>query len=119
MKRLILAIGLLVILYILGTFLYAQLGLYVQNASLILGGINVAKLDKSIRDHFNTSILYGNDALDHRATINIKPAYINTDAKKDDLEFLIRKNRNGAVGEVELYFQANIMKFMEVSARQD
>lgn len=31
----------------------------------------------------------------------------------------IRKNRNGAVGEVELYFQANIMKFMEVSARQD
>ena len=26
----------------------------------------------------------------------------------------IRKNRNGEVGEVELYFKADIMKFMEV-----
>ena len=39
--------------------------------------------------------------------------------RKWSTDVCIRKNRNGAVGEVELYFQANIMKFMEVSARQD
>lgn len=31
----------------------------------------------------------------------------------------IRKNRNGAVGEVELFFQANIMKFTEISEKRD
>ncbi len=33
--------------------------------------------------------------------------------KKGATDVCVRKNRNGAVGEVELHFEANIMKFVE------
>jgi replicative DNA helicase len=39
--------------------------------------------------------------------------------RKGATDVCIRKNRNGAVGEVELFFQANIMKFMEVADKKD
>lgn len=39
--------------------------------------------------------------------------------RKGATDVCIRKNRNGAVGEVELYFQANIMKFTEISEKRD
>jgi replicative DNA helicase len=39
--------------------------------------------------------------------------------RKGATDVCIRKNRNGAVGEVELFFQADIMKFMEVPNKKD
>jgi replicative DNA helicase len=39
--------------------------------------------------------------------------------RKGATDVCIRKNRNGAVWEVELFFQANIMKFMEVGEKRD
>ncbi len=39
--------------------------------------------------------------------------------RKGATDVCIRKNRNGAVGEVELHFQANIMKFMDVHTDSD
>jgi len=39
--------------------------------------------------------------------------------RKGATDVCIRKNRNGAVGEVELFFQANIMKFSEISEKRD
>jgi len=39
--------------------------------------------------------------------------------KKWSTDVCIRKNRNGEVGEIELYFKANIMKFMEVWEKTD
>jgi replicative DNA helicase len=39
--------------------------------------------------------------------------------RKGATDVCIRKNRNGAVWEVELFFQANIMKFMEVGEHRD
>ncbi len=39
--------------------------------------------------------------------------------KKGSTDVCVRKNRNWEVGEIELYFKANIMKFMEVWEKTD
>jgi replicative DNA helicase len=39
--------------------------------------------------------------------------------KKWSTDVCIRKNRNGAVGEIELMFRKEIMKFTEVAGKTD
>ena len=83
MKRLLLILVLVAIIYVLGVLTYEEIGVYRNNASLILSGIDKSKIIKTVKNHFNETILTDGNSLDDSADIILRLEYINDDTLKD------------------------------------
>jgi hypothetical protein len=83
MKRLIIVILLVGLIYVAGTMVFSEIKTYMQNASLILSGTNTETMRTTVLDHYNTHILKGKSTLPQDVPITLVTEHINTDGILD------------------------------------
>lgn len=83
MKRLLIAILLIAVIYVLGQMVLREANVYLNNASLALSGINKDQLQNTIRKHFNTRVLQNGVRVGEDAKFDIRLEYLNSDTEKD------------------------------------
>ncbi len=83
MKRLIITLILVGIVYVLVQMVISSVKTYTNNASVILSGIDTKAMYTTIRSYYNTEIFHNEKVLTNDAKIDITSAYINTDGNLD------------------------------------
>lgn len=98
MKRIIVALVLILVIYVLGTLVSKQISTFINQASLNMRGMNVTELNKQIRAHVNEHILENNITLDTDAQFELQTTYINTDNGKDVIARIVAPQTCGTGG---------------------
>lgn len=83
MKRLLLTLVLLGIIYVLGQMVVSGITTYTQGASLILSGMSKDAIHDIVRTHYNEHILTHGISLPEDATIILTPTHLNSDHELD------------------------------------
>lgn len=102
MRRILVALGLILLIYILGSYIVDELKSYVENASLLITGVSVRETKTMIKDHASGHILAGADLSD--ADIDIVTAYIDADTKKDIIATIASDSTCGSGGCITFIF---------------
>ncbi len=87
MKRLLLVIILIGVIYVLGLMVVSGIKTYTQGASLILSGMSKDAIHDVVRAHYNEHILTDGTALPEDAAFVLTPVHLNSDR---DLDLIAR-----------------------------
>jgi len=107
MRRLLITIILVGVVYVLGTLVVKQIQIYTHDASLIMSGANSRELQSIILDYFNTAILHNGQTLDPDTVITTRIEYINTDSRKDIIATIDSPATCGSGGCIATIFLQN------------
>lgn len=83
MKRLLIALVLIGVLYILGQMVVSGIKTYTQGASLVLSGLSAKDIQSTVREYYNKKVLSDGKILSDDTDIQITPAYVNNDRELD------------------------------------
>ncbi len=108
MKRLIIAIILMLVIYVLGTQVADQIKIYIQHASLMLAGVDSERTRDAVRTHFNAVV--GGTPIPEDAHISIKPVAINLDDTTDIIATIESPRTCGSGGCLTAIFLQNANK---------
>lgn len=95
MKRFIIAVILVGIIYVVGTLVIKEIGTFVQNATLILHGTSRTMLTEHVRSYAENSL---GETLPADAHIEIRLAHIDTDPRKDIIATIASDSMCGSGG---------------------
>jgi hypothetical protein len=83
MKRVLITIILIGIIYVLGQMIFSGMNTFMSDASIIMSGISQNEIETVVREHYNVHILDEDVALSEDANIIATPAYIDNDKTLD------------------------------------
>lgn len=87
MKRVLIIIVLIGVIYVLGQMIFSDIRKYTQNATVIVSGMHKDEIDAEVRTYYNQHILESNKTLPEDARIIVTPAHITGD---DTLDIVVR-----------------------------
>lgn len=104
MKRLLLIIILICIVYVFGRMVFSGAQTFSNNATIVLSGISNKKSQEIIRNHYEKEVLHGKNTLAKDAGIIMTPAYVNTDTDIDIIARVESKDTCGSGGCITTIF---------------
>lgn len=107
MRRLLIAIILVLAIYVLAQIVLKEAQTYLHNASLILSGIDQEMLVATIREHFNTDVLPQGKHLADDARFDIQLEYLNSDDAQDVLVTVDSEETCGTGGCLTAFYIKN------------
>jgi hypothetical protein len=113
MKRLIITLGLIVLVYFFGLQVVKQITNYRNNASLIMSGVSTKELRMHIIAHYNEVILKNTAVLNSDAEIKLQTAYINDDTTTDVVVTVVSDAVCGSGGCITTIFLQDEMQNFE------
>lgn len=95
MKRLLLTLILIGIVYVLGQMVVSGIKTYTQGASLTLSGMSKETIHNVVRAYYNEHVLTGGSIVPEDAVLVITPTHLNTD---DNLDIIARVESTATCG---------------------
>ncbi len=83
MKRLLIALILMGVVYVLGQMVVSGIKTYTQGASLILSGMSRDAIHDVVRTHYNEHVLTNGTALPEDSVFLLTPVHLNSDRDLD------------------------------------
>jgi hypothetical protein len=116
MKRLVIVILLIGLIYIFAQMTFDQIKVYQNKATLLLSGINSTEIIPLIKNHINTEILKDGQFLSKDAVIGIQAEYVDEDNLKDVIATIQSDDTCGSGGCLtSIYVQDEIQGFRPIN----
>lgn len=115
MKRLLLTILLIIVIYFAGKMLLSLIQTYTNGASLIMSGVSQTELRNTVINHYNT-ILSDKDTVSTDAEVDLRTEHINTDNKLDVIATAHTDASCGSGGCITtIFLQNEFQEFVPIS----